>query len=198
MRVAVFSVAFVLASLCVVGPACSGSGPSNLDFLVGDAGGPTQASRVDSGGGLTEGGSPATSQDGASDVAVPFVDAASPADAAASLGSCTLPTGARWADAQAAYAKWKTDLVTSSGARGFLRVRRPNSTGAIDTSNSEGTAYGMILAAVVDGAVSGDDERWILESRGEVKRRRGLHQPAARSRTTLRRNARGWRTQSWT
>ena len=77
-------------------------------------------------------------------------DAGDGASPPSPLGHCAGPTAAKWSDAQAAYAKWKTDLVTSNGAAGFLRVRRPNSPGAIDTSNSEGTAYGMILAVAMD------------------------------------------------
>jgi endo-1,4-beta-D-glucanase Y len=62
-------------------------------------------------------------------------------------GHCLPPTGANPADAMAAYDKWKTDLVTSSGAKGFLRVQRPNSSGAqVDSSNSEGIGYGMLLS----------------------------------------------------
>jgi endo-1,4-beta-D-glucanase Y len=63
------------------------------------------------------------------------------------MGHCTAPTGAALADAQAAYTKWKTDLVTSDGANGNLRVKRPNSSGAeVNSSNSEGIGYGMLLA----------------------------------------------------
>lgn len=69
---------------------------------------------------------------------------------AAALGHCAAPAGAKGSDTVAAYAKWKSDLLTSNGARGFLRVLRPNSVGAINTSNSEGIAYGMILAAARD------------------------------------------------
>jgi endo-1,4-beta-D-glucanase Y len=62
-------------------------------------------------------------------------------------GHCTAPTDANVADATAAYTKWKTDLVTSDGAHGYLRVKRPNSSGAVvDSSNSEGVGYGMLLA----------------------------------------------------
>jgi endo-1,4-beta-D-glucanase Y len=62
-------------------------------------------------------------------------------------GNCAAPAGANPADAMAAYAKWKSDLVVSSGAHGFLRVQRPNSSGAeVDSSNSEGIGYGMLLA----------------------------------------------------
>ena len=45
-----------------------------------------------------------------------------PRDPAQALGNCTAPAGASWSDAQAAYAKWKSDLLTSDGAHGFLRV----------------------------------------------------------------------------
>jgi Glycosyl hydrolases family 8 len=51
---------------------------------------------------------------------------------------------------RAAYVKWKQDLLVSDGAQGFLRVRRPNSVGSINTSNSEGIAYGMTLAVAMD------------------------------------------------
>ena len=62
-------------------------------------------------------------------------------------GQCAAPTGASVADATNAYDKWKSDLVVSDGARGFLRVIRPNSSGAqVDSSNSEGIGYGMLLA----------------------------------------------------
>jgi len=62
-------------------------------------------------------------------------------------GTCMAPTGASVADAAAAYAKWKTDLLTSDGANGFLRVKRPNSASAeVNSTVSEGIAYGMLLA----------------------------------------------------
>src|SRR5262245_13474960 len=62
-------------------------------------------------------------------------------------GNCMPPAGANPADAMAAYNKWRTDLVTSDGAGGFLRVRRPNSASAeVNSTVSEGIAYGMLLA----------------------------------------------------
>lgn len=49
------------------------------------------------------------------------------------------------------YPRWKRTLLTESGARGHLRVRRPDSPGAAtDSTVSEGIAYGMILAATFD------------------------------------------------
>jgi endo-1,4-beta-D-glucanase Y len=66
-------------------------------------------------------------------------------------GNCMAPAGANPADAAAAYAKWKTDLLTSDGAGGFLRVRRPNSASAVVNSTvSEGIAYGMLLSVHAD------------------------------------------------
>jgi endo-1,4-beta-D-glucanase Y len=76
------------------------------------------------------------------------------------MGHCTPPTGAMLADAQAAYTKWKTDLVTSDGAQGNLRVKRPNSSGAeVNSSNSEGIGYGM-LAAVYQNDQDSFDKFW--------------------------------------
>jgi endo-1,4-beta-D-glucanase Y len=61
---------------------------------------------------------------------------------------CTYPTGANPAEAKKAFDRWKTELVTSEGAGGNLRVRRPGNEG--DTTVSEGIAYGMIFAVVFD------------------------------------------------
>ncbi len=66
-------------------------------------------------------------------------------------GHCLAPTGAKTADAVAAYQKWKADLLTADGAGGFLRVRRPNSNGAeVNSTVSEGIGYGMLLAVYAD------------------------------------------------
>jgi len=66
-------------------------------------------------------------------------------------GRCLSPPTARIADAEAAYAKWKTDLLTSDGANGALRVRRPNSSGAqVNSTVSEGIAYGMLASVYMD------------------------------------------------
>jgi endo-1,4-beta-D-glucanase Y len=116
------------------------STPATSSGSIPEAAAPDQPPR---GGGNDAAG--ATSDGTADDGGAP-----APADPAQALGNCTAPAGASWSDAQAAYAKWKSDLLTSDGARGFLRVLRPNSPSAIDTSNSEGTAYGMILAVAMD------------------------------------------------
>jgi endo-1,4-beta-D-glucanase Y len=69
---------------------------------------------------------------------------------AAAFGYCAPPPLASPDATTAAYAKWKNDLLTTSGARGFVRVLRPDSPGAVNTSNSEGTAYGMLLAVAMN------------------------------------------------
>jgi len=74
-------------------------------------------------------------------------------------GHCTPPSMARTSDATAAYQKWKTELVTSEGAGGFLRVRRPNSNAQINSTVSEGIAYGMLLA-VYAGDQPAFDKFW--------------------------------------
>jgi len=72
-------------------------------------------------------------------------------------GRCAAPTAARVADAEAAFAKWKTDLLTSDGANGALRVRRPNSSGAqVNSTVSEGIAYGMLIAVYMDDQATFD------------------------------------------
>jgi endo-1,4-beta-D-glucanase Y len=130
----------------------AGSRSESIDAATGrpgDAGAPQDGNATDvtSGpGGDASAGGDATGPGDADG------DAVSPVNPAAALGHCSKPTAAQWSDAQAAYAKWKADLLTSDGARGFVRVRRPNSAGAINTSNSEGTAYGMILAVAMDDA----------------------------------------------
>ncbi|HEY8946148.1 MAG TPA: glycosyl hydrolase family 8 [Polyangiaceae bacterium] len=63
---------------------------------------------------------------------------------------CTYPTNRNSEHARAAYERWKRDIVTADGANGFLRTRRPNSPGAeVNSTVSEGIAYGMILAVVM-------------------------------------------------
>jgi endo-1,4-beta-D-glucanase Y len=86
-------------------------------------------------------------------------------------GQCAAPTGATVTDATAAYDKWKSDLVVSDGARGFLRVIRPNSSGAqVDSSNSEGIGYGMLLAVYANDQNTFDNlwkyEQLFLDNHG--------------------------------
>jgi endo-1,4-beta-D-glucanase Y len=72
-------------------------------------------------------------------------------------GHCSTPTGASTADAMKAYNDWWSKLVTSDGAKGYLRVLRPNSSGAVaNSSNSEGIAYGMLLSVYANDQTTFD------------------------------------------
>jgi endo-1,4-beta-D-glucanase Y len=76
---------------------------------------------------------------------------------------CTYPAAYRNGDVEKAYARWKADMVTSSGAGGHLRVRRPNEpTLEKDSTVSEGIGYGMLLAVYM-GDQTVFDELWKYE-----------------------------------
>jgi len=70
---------------------------------------------------------------------------------------CILPTTYDNEKVRTAYQQWKDVTVTSDGAGGYLRVKKPDSGTVIGSSVSEGIGYGMILAvymndqAVLDG-----------------------------------------------
>jgi hypothetical protein len=82
-------------------------------------------------------------------------------------GSCIFPALYRNEDVQAVYAQWKNDTVTSDGANGFRRVKRPNEPGLEKNSTvSEGIAYGMLLAVYMDDQTLFDDlwqyeQKWL-------------------------------------
>jgi endo-1,4-beta-D-glucanase Y len=71
---------------------------------------------------------------------------------------CVYPKLYRNEDVQAMYAQWKANNVTSDGAKGFRRVKRPNEPGLEKNSTvSEGIAYGMLLAVYMDDQTLFDD-----------------------------------------
>ena len=73
---------------------------------------------------------------------------------------CTYPMQADPNHVRQTYLAWKNELVTENGAGGHLRVRRPNSPGGeVNSTVSEGIAYGMILAVVMDDQIL-FDELW--------------------------------------
>ncbi len=79
---------------------------------------------------------------------------------------CIYPTGYRNEDVLAAYARWKADTVTSDGAGGHLRIKRPNDPGLDpNTTVSEGIGYGMLIAVYMGDADSQHlfDELWKYE-----------------------------------
>lgn len=67
------------------------------------------------------------------------------------LPHCTYPAAADHRDAEAAFSAWRAEIVTTEGARGFLRTRRPDTPdGVANSTVSEGIAYGMAIAVMFD------------------------------------------------
>ena len=67
------------------------------------------------------------------------------------LPHLSYPGGANAEDARAAFLRWRSEIVTSDGARGFVRTRRPDTPdGQANSTVSEGIAYGMIIAVMFD------------------------------------------------
>ncbi len=71
---------------------------------------------------------------------------------------CTYPSVFDNQDVKNVYDAWKADLVTSDGAGGFRRVKRPAEPGLNkDSTVSEGIAYGMMIAVYMDDQSLFDD-----------------------------------------
>ena len=73
---------------------------------------------------------------------------------------CTYPFAYRNEDVQAAYDQWKSDTVTSNGAKGFRRVQRPSGEpGTLEANStvSEGIGYGMLIAVYMNDQALFDD-----------------------------------------
>lgn len=140
-------------------------------------GGAASGGATSTGGGATGG---ATTPDASVDVVdAPPEPTRGPADASpghnypfpqnreAKLNGCIFPKAYRNEDVQAAYERWKKDTVTSDGANGFRRVKRPNEPGLEkDSTVSEGIAYGMLLAVYMDDQALFDDlwqyeQKWL-------------------------------------
>jgi endo-1,4-beta-D-glucanase Y len=67
------------------------------------------------------------------------------------LPGCTYPTHADAKDASIAYKRFHQEIITGEGARGFFRTRRPDTPdGVVNSTVSEGIAYGMIIAVMLD------------------------------------------------
>lgn len=77
---------------------------------------------------------------------------------------CIYPTNYRNEDVEAVYKKWKADVVTSDGAGGHLRVKRPAEPGSLEKNStvSEGIAYGLIIAVYMNDRTL-FDELWKYE-----------------------------------
>ncbi len=81
--------------------------------------------------------------------------------------NCTYPTGYRNEDVLAVYEQWKSHLVTSDGAGGFKRVKRPAEAGLeVNSTVSEGIAYGMTIAVYMNDQPLFDDlwKYWLLHT----------------------------------
>ncbi len=119
----------------------AGAGAAGSAGLGGNAGGAgTAGAGAGTGGGAGDAGAA-----GMPGIAIPRA------------GRCAAPSGALVSDARAAYDKWKADLVWSDGANGALRVRRPDSNGAeVNSTVSEGIAYGMLAAVTMDDQTTFD------------------------------------------
>ncbi len=70
----------------------------------------------------------------------------------------TYPAHAHHEDARRAFRAWREEIVTADGARGYLRARRPDTPDGVPNSTvSEGIAYGMIIAVMLDDQPLFDD-----------------------------------------
>jgi endo-1,4-beta-D-glucanase Y len=141
MRLSVVCLCGALAFGCAAPGRSNGAGGS-----TGGAGGDAAGGAGGAGGGAGGGTGGMTGTGGATGAG-----GATPVVTIPGAGHCTAPTAASLADAQAAYSRWKTDLVTGDGAGGYLRVKRPNSANAeVNSTVSEGIGYGMLLAVHAD------------------------------------------------
>jgi endo-1,4-beta-D-glucanase Y len=67
------------------------------------------------------------------------------------LAHCAYPAEAAPADVLRAFRAFRDEIVTADGARGFLRTRRPDTPDGVPNSTvSEGIAYGMLIAVMLD------------------------------------------------
>jgi endo-1,4-beta-D-glucanase Y len=67
------------------------------------------------------------------------------------LGHCHYPKAASADDVRRAFARFREEIITAEGALGGLRTRRPDTPdGVVDSTVSEGIAYGMLIAVMMD------------------------------------------------
>jgi len=152
------SLAALAAIECSGTSSTSGGGtsdaPSSSTSTDSGAGGADDSPAADAASGATDMGSPETDSG-----TPPLSRGPTPATAGVNFpfpqnrqsSRCTYPSRYDNDDVKAAYAKWKSDTVTSSGANGFERVQRPNEPGLLpDSTVSEGIGYGMLLAVYMN------------------------------------------------
>ncbi len=74
------------------------------------------------------------------------------------LDGLCYPTRADPGDVQRAFEAWRDEIVTRDGACGFVRARRPDTPDGVPNSTvSEGIAYGMLIAVMLDEQALFDD-----------------------------------------
>src|SRR5690606_27623200 len=74
------------------------------------------------------------------------------------LPHCVYPAAASHEDARRAFQAFTREIVTRDGARGFVRTRRPDTPdGVANSTVSEGIAYGMLIAVMMDEQALFDD-----------------------------------------
>jgi endo-1,4-beta-D-glucanase Y len=158
----------LLAAAACVG-SLSGDGPGG-----DDSGTPDAAGNRDSGP-PSAADAASASRDGLAAIDSPPPRGPTPATASAAFpfpqnreatGS-VYPAGYLNSDVQTAYAKWKADLVTASGADGHRRVQRTASDGIdlcrpLHSTVSEGIGYGMLIAVYMNDQSLFDD-LWLYE-----------------------------------
>ncbi len=93
---------------------------------------------------------PASTGEGDPPAPVSNTNASYPFPQNAPSANCVYPSNYDNADVRAAYDLWKVTTVTSEGAGGFLRVRKPDSGSVIDSTVSEGMGYGLLLTVYMD------------------------------------------------
>jgi len=92
------------------------------------------------------------------------------------LAHLSYPRNANAEDARVAFLRWRSEIVTSEGARGFVRTRRPDTPdGQANSTVSEGIAYGMLISvmfddqALFDKGIAYRSEVEIPESIGDLR-----------------------------
>lgn len=116
----------------------------------GSGGDPASGGMPGAGGALGTGGEIGTGGSGEGSGGESATGARFPFPQNAPSEYCVFPSNYDNADVRAAYDLWKETVVTSEGASGHLRVRKPDSGTQIDSTVSEGIGYGLLLSVYMD------------------------------------------------
>lgn len=130
------------------GGAAAGSGGTGAGGAPGGTGGGTAGAGVAGMPAAGSGGAPVMLMRGPT---APSATSKFPFPQNRQSSHCTYPSAYDNADVKSVYTAWKMDLVTSDGAGGNLRVKRPAEPGLQQNSTvSEGIGYGMLIAVYMD------------------------------------------------